>query len=391
MSELSRHGTGEEIALLRKTLQRFVATEMPREAARKWDRDDIFPREVFAKLAALGVTGLTIDEHHGGSGPNITATMAVIEELSKRSLAVAVPYIMCACYAGMNIAESGTPAQQAELLPKVAAGELLFAYGLTEPDVGADLASVRTKARREGSSVIVSGTKRFCTGANIADYIYCLVRSDAEAPRHQNLSILLVPTKAEGVSITTTETIGMKGAPTNDVVLDEVRLPLAAIVGGEAGWNRGWGMLVGPVLNVERLEVAAMGLGIGEAAFADAWDYSQQRKQFGKPISAYQAIRHKLADMRTDLAASRLMLYHAAAMADRGEPVGPESAMAKLFCTEKAKSIALEAQTIIGAYGLTPDTDVERNVRDALILPIVGGSSSIQRNNIANMLGLGKG
>lgn len=380
-----------ELAMLRESIRRLVADEMPREAARRWDRDDHFPREVFAKLAALGATGLTVAAEHGGSGPDITATMAVIEELSKRSLAVAVPYIMCACYAGMNIAESGSPEQKARLLPKIAAGEILFAYGLTEADAGADLASVRTQARREGDRIVVRGSKRFCTGANIADIIYCLVRSDSEAPRHQNLSIVLVPTKAKGVTIKVTDAIGMKGAPTNDVTFDDVTLPQDAVVGGEAGWNRGWQMLVGPVLNVERLEVAAMALGIAEAAVADAWDYAETRVQFGKAISSYQAIRHKLADMKADLLACRLMLYHAAGLADRGEPFGVESAMVKLFVTERGKAIVLDCQSIIGAYGLTPEFDIERYVRDMLILPIVGGSSNIQRNNITNMLGLKKG
>lgn len=381
----------EDIVRLRDTIRRFVEREMPREKARQWDRDDIYPREVVRKLAGLGVMALTVPEAHGGAGRNITATMAVIEELSKRSSAVAVPYIMCACYAGMNIAESGSASQKAELLPRIAAGELLFSYGLTEPDVGADLASVKTRARRDGDRIIVNGTKRFCTGANFADTIYCLVRSDDEAPRHKNLSLLLVPAKAKGVTITKTDTIAMHGAPTNDVVMEDVELPLEAIVGGPEGWSRGWEMLVGPVLDVERLEVAAMATGLAEAAIADAWDYAETRKQFGKVISSYQAIRHKLADMRTECLAARLLLFHAAAKADRGEPVGVESAMAKLYCTERARAIALDCQQLIGAYGVTPEYDIERFVRETLILTIVGGSSNIQRNNIANMLGLAKG
>ncbi len=381
----------EDIVRLRDTIRRFVEREMPREKARAWDRDDIYPREVVQKLASLGVMGLTVPEEHGGAGRNITATMAVIEELSKRSSAVAVPYIMCACYAGMNIVESGSAAQKAELLPKIAAGELFFSYGLTEPDVGADLASVKTRARREGDRIILNGTKRFCTGANFADYIYCLVKSDDTAPRHKNLSVVLVPAKAKGVTITTTDTIAMHGAPTNDVVMEDVELPLTAIIGGPEGWNRGWEMLVGPVLDVERLEVAAMATGLAEAAIADAWAYAETRKQFGKLIASYQAIRHKLADMRTDSLAARLLLFHAAGKADRGEPVGAESAMAKLYCTERARAIALDCQQLIGAYGVTPEYDIERFVRETLILTIVGGSSNIQRNNITNMLGLAKG
>ncbi len=381
----------DELQMLRESLRRFVDREMPRELARKWDRDDIFPKDVFRKLTELGVTGLTVPERYGGSGPSIVATMTTIEELAKRSLAVAVPYIMCACYAGMNIAESGTPEQQAELLPKVATGDVLFAYGLTEPDVGADLASVKTTARRDGDRIVVNGSKRFCTGANIADYIYCLVRTDGVEKRFSNLSIVLVPAKAPGVTVTVTDSIGMKGAPTTDVTLDDVVVPAANLIGGDAGWNNGWSMLMGPVLNVERLEVAAMALGIAESAIADAWMYSQERVQFGKKISSFQAIRHSLANIQTDVRACRLMLYDAAARLDRNEPCGVESAMAKLFVCERGKAIVLECQTIIGAYGLTKEFDIERNVRDMLILPIGGGSSNIQRNNIANMLGLAKG
>ena len=314
--------TTTDLDMLRETLRKFVAREMPREKAREWDRSDIFPREVFQRLVQLGVTALTVPEEYGGAGVDIVATMTVIEELSKRSLAVAVPYIMCACYTAMNIRESGNEEQRRLFLPKVARGEVLFAYGLTEPDVGADLASVKTTARIEGDRVVVNGAKRFCTGANIADYVYTLVRSDPDAPRHQNLSLVIVPTDAPGVSIRVTDAIGMKGAPTTDTVIDEVSIPLANIVGGRDGWNRGWSMLAGSALNVERLEVAAMALGIAEAAAADAWEYAQQRVQFGKPVSSFQAIRHRLADMRTDLLASWLMLYHAAELASSGKPCG---------------------------------------------------------------------
>lgn len=379
-----------DLEMLRDLLRKFVAKEMPREKAREWDREDTFPRDVFAGLVKLGVTGLTVPEEYGGSGVDIVATMAVIEELSKRSLAVAVPYIMCACYCAMNISESGSDDQKRLFLPKVARGEILFAYGLTEPDVGADLASVKSTARIEGNRVIVNGTKRFCTGANIADYIYTLVRSDPSGTRHKNLSLLLVPTNAPGVKIQVTDAIGMKGAPTTDTIMDEVAIPIENIVGGLDGWNRGWEMIAGSVLNVEKLEVAAMALGIAEAAVADAWEYAQQRVQFGKLVSSFQAIRHRLADMRTDLLASRLMLYHAADLASRGEPCGVESSMAKLFVSERGRKIVIDAQEITGAYGLTRDFDLERNVRDMLIMPIAGGSSNIQRNNIAQMLKLAK-
>jgi alkylation response protein AidB-like acyl-CoA dehydrogenase len=380
----------EHVGMLRDTLRRFVEAQMPRRSAARWDRENDFPRDVFANLAALGVFGLTIPEEYGGSGRDILATMVVIEELSRRSLAVSVPYIMASCYAGMNIVECGSEAQKRAMLPKVAAGQLMFAYGWSEPDVGADVASVRTSAIRSGDELVVNGAKRFCSGAAICDYIYTVVRTDASAPRYRNLSVVLIPPDAPGVTITPIDTLGMKGAATTDVAFENVRIPLENVLGGPAALNTGWRMIAGPGLDVEKLEVAAIALGIASAAFDDAWAYSQQRVQFGKAIATYQSIRHKLAEMKTQLHAARLMMYHAAQLADRPGTFGVETSMTKLFVTEVAKSIALECQTIFGAYGYVKEVDTERYVRDALLLPIIGGSSAIQKNNIVNWSGLAR-
>lgn len=380
----------EHIRALRDMLRRFVETEMPRSLVAKWDKDNAFPRDVFRKLAATGVMGLTVPEDYGGAGRDIVATMACVEELSKRSLAVAVPYVMAACYAGMNLVECGSERQKRELLPRVASGDLLFAYGWTEPDVGGDVASVRTAAERRGSDLVVNGAKRFCSGAEICDYIFTIVRTGPAEARYRNLSVLLIPPGTPGVTITRIDSLGMKGAATTDVIFDNVVVPSDKILGEDAGWNRGWDMITGSGLDVEKLEVAALALGIAEAAFEDAWRYAGQRSQFGKAIGSYQAIRHKLADMATQIHASRLMLFNAADMVNRHIRCGVETSMAKLFATEAAKSVALESQTILGAYGYVKDFDVERYVRDALLMPIIGGSSSIQRNNIVNWAGLAK-
>lgn len=381
----------EHIQMLRETLRRFVSQEMPREAAAKWDKENYFPRDVFCKLADLGVMGITIPEAYGGIGRDILATMVVIEELSKRSLAVAIPYIMAACYAGMNLVECGSEEQKQELLPRVSRGEVLFAYGWSEPDIGADLASVKTTAVREGNELIINGEKRFCSGAAISDYIYALVRTGPVTERYKNLSMVLIPPTAPGVTIRPIDAMGMKGAATTDVGLSDVKVPISNIVGGDAGWNKGWSMITGAGLDVEKLEVAALGLGIATAALEDAWAYSIERHQFGKPIATYQSIRHKLAEMQTQLHAARLMLYHAAWLADNGKRCGVETSMTKLFVTEAAKSIVLECQTIFGAYGYVKEFDIERYVRDALLMPIIGGSSAIQKNNIVNWSGLPKG
>jgi alkylation response protein AidB-like acyl-CoA dehydrogenase len=372
----------DHIRQLRDTLERFVEKEMPRSAAAEWDKKNLFPRDVFDKLAGLGVLGMTVPEEYGGTGRDILATMVVIEELSRRSLAVSVPYIMGACYAGMNLVECATEDQKRDFLPRVVEGSLIFSYGWTEPDAGADLASVKTRAERVGDKVRINGAKRFCSGAAISDYIYTLVRTGPENERYKNLSLVMIPPSTNGVTISPIEALGMKGAATTDVSFDDVEVPFTNVLGGEAGWDNGWQMIVGSGLDVEKLEVAAIGIGIARAALDDAWAYAFERKQFGQSISNYQSIQHKLADMKTQLHAARLVLYHAAWMANEHQRCGVETSMAKLFATEVAKSVALECQTIFGAYGYVKDFDAERYVRDALLLPIIGGSSAVQRNNI---------
>ncbi|MDG1231274.1 MAG: acyl-CoA/acyl-ACP dehydrogenase [Pseudomonadales bacterium] len=331
----------EHITALRDTLQRFVAKEMPRDLVAQWDKADTLPVDVLEKLAELGVMGLTFPEEYGGYGRDIYATMAVIEELSKRSTAVAAPYIMSVCYAGMNLLESGNETQKRELLPKVAQGKIRFAYGLTEPDVGADLATVKTRAKVEDGQLVLNGAKRFCTGAAYADFIYTLVNSNTEGEKYKNLTIVLVPTDTPGITITPINAIAQRGPGTTDVTFDDVKVSTDMVLGGAGQIDKGWSALAGATLSVERLEVAAMALGIGEAALADAWTYSQERTQFGKPICAHQAIRHQLARCKTQLMASRLMLYNTAQLANENQPCDVESSMAKLFVCQETQEVVL--------------------------------------------------
>ncbi|MEM7411817.1 MAG: acyl-CoA dehydrogenase family protein [Myxococcota bacterium] len=380
----------EHISVLRDVVRRFVATEMPPDQVRQWDRDHRFPPELFQKLAELGVCGVTIDEEYGGQGRDLVAAIAVIEELSRGGAFAAGPFIHAAFYGGMNISENGSEEQKRTLLPKLAAGEILFAYGLSEPDVGGDLASVTTTARRseDGKHLILDGFKRWCTGADWADYIYCLVRSYAEAPRYQNLSFVLVPRDTPGMRVHPIEHANLRYTLSSDVIFEGAKIPAENIVGGEAGWNRGWRMLAGKALDVEKLEITAVAFGIAQAAVEEAWEYAQQRKQFGVPISAHQAVRHDLVEARTKLEACRAMLYRGAWLAQEGRPCSVETSMAKLFVADTGVEIALLCQRVMGAYGLAEGHDMERHVRDLLGMPIVGGSSNMQKNNIANGLGL---
>jgi alkylation response protein AidB-like acyl-CoA dehydrogenase len=290
----------------------------------------------------------------------------------------------------MNISENGSEDQKRELLPKLANGEMLFAYGLSEPDVGGDLASVRTTATRsaDGSRIVLNGTKRWCTGAEFADYIYCLVRSDPEADRYRNLSLILVPPNTPGVTLAPIEHMNLRYTLSSDVILQDVELPIEAVVGGPQAWNRGWKMLAGRALDVEKLEITAVTFGIAQAAVDEAWEYAQQRQQFGVPISGHQSVRHALVEARTRLEACRHMLYHAAWLANEERDCSVETSMAKLFVADTAVEIVLACQRVMGAYGLSEGHDMERHVRDILGMPIVGGSSNMQKNNIANRLGL---
>lgn len=376
------------VAEIRDQLRRFVAAEAPREKRIAWDKAHAWPRDVYAKLNALGLTALTVPAEYGGAGQDLVAAVAVIEELAAAGAFLAGPYIHTAFYGGMNLSENGSPEQKAEYLPRLAKGELFFAYGLSEPNVGGDLASVETRAELDGDTVIVNGAKRWCTAADWADVIYCLVRSGPADQRYRNLSFLLIPTNTPGIRMQGIEHSNLRYTDSQDVFFDNVRIPAANIVGGPAMWNQGWKLLAGRALDVEKIEISATAFGIAQAALKEAWAYAQERVQFGKPISQHQAIRHKLVTAATKLEACRHMLYHGAWLANEGRPCSVETSMAKLFIADTGVEIALACQQVMGAYAMSDAYEMERHVRDLLGMPIVGGSSDMQRNNLASLMKL---
>ena len=376
------------IGQLRETIARFVAEKAPREARIAWDKAHTWPRDVYAELNQLGLTALTVPEEYGGAGQDIVAAIAVIEELAQVGPCLAGPFIHTAFYGGMNLSENGSEAQKREYLPRLARGDLFFAYGLSEPDVGGDLASVTTRARMDGDMVVIDGAKRWCSGADWADVLYTLVRSGEPGDRYRNLSFVLIPTDTPGISMQPIQHSNLRYMASQDVFFDNVSIPAANIVGGPAMWNKGWQLLAGRALDVEKLEITAVAFGIARAALSEAWDYAQQRVQFGKPIAQHQSVRHKLVTAKTKLAAARHMLYHAAWLANEGRPCSVETSMAKLFVADTGVEIALICQQVMGAYGLSDAFDMERHVRDLLGMPIVGGSSDMQKNNLASLLKL---
>lgn len=378
----------DHITQIRSQIQKYVRKHLPRERRLALDRDATWDRDLFRGIAEMGLIGLTIPEAYGGAGQDIVAATAVIEELCQVGTSLAGPYIHAAFYGGMNLSENGSEAQKLALLPRLARGELFLCYGLSEPNVGGDLASVETRADRDGDDIIINGAKRWCTGADWSDYIYCLVRSGPKGERYKNLSFLLIPTDTPGITMQPIEHSNLRYTRSMDVYFDNVRLPADAVVGGPDNWNKGWETLAGRALDVEKIEITAVAFGIARAAVDEAWSYAQTREQFGKPISQHQAIRHKLSTARTKLQAARHMLYHGAWLADTGQPCSVETSMAKLFVADTGVEIAMACQQVMGAYGLSDAYDMERHVRDLLSMPIVGGSSDMQRNNLASLMRL---
>lgn len=388
MSHQSFADEPDHIVEIRRQLQRFVTDNMPREKRIEWDKNHTWDRALFKQIADMGLIGLTIPEEYGGAGQDLVAATAVIDELCQGGPTMAGPYIHAAFYGGANISENGSEQQKEDLLPKIARGEMFLCYGLSEPNVGGDLPSVETRAELDGDEVVINGAKRWCTGAEWSDYIYALVRSGPAEAKYKNLSFVLIPTKAAGITMQDLHHVNLRYTASQDVYFDNVRIPKDHIVGGEEMWNRGWELLAGRALDVEKIEITAVAYGIARAAVDEAWQYAQERVQFGKPISQHQAIRHKLVNARTKLQAARHMLYHSAWLAQEGRPCSVETSMAKLFCADMGVEIAIACQQVMGSYALSDAYDLERHVRDLLGMPIVGGSSDMQRNNLASLMRL---
>jgi alkylation response protein AidB-like acyl-CoA dehydrogenase len=378
----------EYIGHIRTQIERFIEEHISREKRIEWDREAKWPRDIYAKFNEMGLTGLAVPEEYGGAGIDLVAALAVIEELSRGGMVLAGPYIHTTFYGGVNLSHNGSDEQKAEYLPRIAKGEMFLSYGLSEPDIGGDLASVKTSAELQGDTVVINGAKRWCTGADWSDFIYCLVRSGDADARYKNLSFVLIPTDAPGITMHDIQHSNLRYTGSQDVYFDDVEVPVSHIVGGEEMWNRGWEMLAGRALDVEKLEISAVALGVARAAIDEAWAYAQEREQFGKPISQHQAIRHKLTTARTKWQAARHMLYHAAWLANEGRTCSIETSMAKLFVADTGVEIGIACQQVMGAYGLSDAYDMERHVRDLLGMPIVGGSSDMQRNNLASLMRL---
>ena len=367
-----------------RELVRTLARERIAPRAPEIDRSAEFPWDVVALFREHGVFGILAGEEHGGAGESALMTLVTIEEVSKvcatSGLIVAIQALGAAA-----IKLAGTDEQKERILPRLAAGDWLPAYALTEAGAGSDAAALRTEAHRDGRDYVLRGSKRFITNAGVADVYVCFAKTDPEAG-HRGISAFLVEADAPGLEIGRIEAkLGVRGSTTGELVLDDCRIPAANLLGEE---GEGFALAM-RVLDRSRPGIAAQGLGLAQGATDYALAYAKERETMGTPIANHQLVAAMLADMETRCEAGRGLLHRCGRLIDSGAD-GPAltklSAMAKLFCTDAAMDVTTDAVQVLGGYGYLQEYPVERMLRDAKVTQIYEGTNQIQRLVIAREL-----
>jgi len=367
---------------LRKAVREFAAAEIAPHVM-EWDEAQTFPLEVIKKLGKLGYMGAIFPESFGGAGLGYIEYSIIIEELSRVDGSVGIIVAAHTSLCSNHIFKMGTDEQRQRYLPKLTTGEWIGCWSLTEPEAGSDAAGTRTRAVREDDGDwVINGAKTFTTNAHYADVCVAMAVTDRSAAQH-GISAFLVEKDTPGFRCGKKENkLGLRASATGEVIFESCRLPDSRRLGK---LHEGFVDSL-KILDGGRISIAALSIGIAQGAYDAALRYSKVRKPFGRPISEFQAIQHKLVDMAVDLDAARLLNYRAAWMLDHGQRVTRESSMAKLFASEAAVRIANEAVQIHGGYGFIKDYPVEKFYRDVKLCTIGEGTSEIQRLVIARQL-----
>jgi alkylation response protein AidB-like acyl-CoA dehydrogenase len=346
----------------------------------RWDREHVFPRELYAKLTEAGLMGMLVPEQYGGVGADYVSYALVVEELARvdAGTAVTVSVHSMICNA---IAKLGSLEQKTRWLEQLAAGDVIAGFGLTESDAGSDAAGIRAAARRDGDQWVLSGRKQWCTNGGYSGVVMAMFRTGGAGSK--GISAFLVDSSLPGIVVEkTTEKLGIHTSNTVDLAFDDVRVSQDAMLGAEgAGLTQAL-----MTLTSGRIGIAAQAVGILAACLDASVQFAKDRVAFGKPIGAFEGVSFKIAQMATDLDAARLLVYRAAALADAGRPFVTEASKAKLFASTKAREHASEALQVHGGYGYTTEFAVERYYRDAKITEIYEGTSEIQQLVIARGL-----
>lgn len=374
----------EEQRAIQQTARDFAHEELAPHSER-WDREAFFDRSVAAKLGALGFLGMLIPEAYDGLGLDTCTYLVALEEIAAVDASVAVLMSVHNSLPTQMLLRYGNEAQKEKYLKPMARGEWLGAFALSEPDAGSDAASLRTQAVRDGDHYVLTGVKAWVSAGGHADVILAMARTDTPNDRKgaRGISTFIVTPDMPGFAVGKKEDkMGLRGSETTQLVFDELRVPAENLLGQE-----GMGFVYAmQSLDNGRLGIAAQSIGIARAALEHSVQYAAERKQFGKPIKEFQAIQFKLADMSTRVAASRALLYAAAAAKDRGQPITQFGSMSKLMASETAMWVTTQAIQIFGGYGYVKDYPVERLFRDAKVTEIYEGTSEIQRIVIAREL-----
>ncbi len=376
-------GLNDEETLLVATVRAFVDRDV-KPTVREVEHANAYPGAWIEQMKRIGIYGLAIGERYGGAPVSMPCYVEVTQELARGWMSLA------GAMGGHTVVAKlletfGTDEQKQAYLPRMATGELRATMALTEPGGGSDLQNMATTARRDGDDWVVTGSKTWISNARRSGLIALLCKTDPHAtPRHTGISVLLVESPAPGLTISRDlPKLGYKGVESCELVFDGCRVPATAILGGEPG--RGFAQMM-KGLETGRIQVAARALGVATAALEDALAYAQTRESFGVPIWKHQAVGNHLANMATTLAAARQLTRYAAERYDSGERCDMEAGMAKLFASEAAMEIALNAVRIHGGYGYSTEYDVERYFRDAPLMIVGEGTNEIQRNVIAAQL-----
>ena len=374
--------TAEE-ALLVQTVRTFVDREV-KPTVREVEHANTYPEAWIEQMKRIGIFGLAISEHYGGSPVSMPCYVEVTQELSRGWMSLAGAMGGHTVVAKL-LEDFGTEQQKQTYLPLMATGELRATMALTEPGGGSDLQNMSTVARPDADGWVITGSKTWISNARRSGLIALLCKTDPHAtPRHTGISVLLVQSPAEGLTVSRDlPKLGYKGVESCELVFDGCRVPASAVLGGEPG--HGFAQMM-KGLETGRIQVAARALGVAAAALEDSLAYAQQRESFGKPIWKHQSVGNHLADMATKLTAARQLTRYAADRYDSGARCDMEAGMAKLFASETAMEVALNAMRIHGGYGYSTEFDVERYFRDAPLMIVGEGTNEIQRNVIAAQL-----
>ncbi|MEA3201956.1 MAG: acyl-CoA dehydrogenase [Thermoplasmata archaeon] len=374
----------EDDRLILKTVREYGESTLgPR--AKERDEKMIFPRKEMDEMAKLGLLGANIPEAYGGANLPTRTFVLIMEELARWDAAVAVTYGVHASVAVYPLLEKGSEAQKAEALPKLAAGERIGCFSLSEPSAGSDPGGLQATAVKDGDGYRINGTKVWVTNGHEAGHVILIARTDPAAGNRGLSAFLLTDPFPKGFKLGAKEhKMGIRGSVTSTFHLEDMWVPATARIGAEGDGFK----LAMKALDPSRIGIGAQGLGIARAAYEASLAYANEREQFGRKIGSFQAVQWKLADMATRIEAGRLLIARAAELKDAGLPFTKEAAQAKWFCTELAQWAAIEAVQIHGGNGYTTDYPVERYMRDAKITTIYEGTSEIQQLVIARNLGL---